>query len=111
MALVIYRIVANATERYRNIILGSIAVLSIWSIVSILIMAFQCRPLFLYWDTTVKGECLASSVVGGNGIAIGVMDMLFSWFYAILPVPLIWRVQLSGGVKISLTVVLCLGVL
>ncbi|KAI8624044.1 hypothetical protein F5Y19DRAFT_340980 [Xylariaceae sp. FL1651] len=108
VALVLFRIAI--TSRPARIILGaSIGILTVWTLVSTFIVAFQCTPLSLAWGEGT-GTCLPAYVLANTGFSISAMDIASSFLYAGLPIYLLRGVQLSTRVKSSVIILLGLGI-
>ncbi|KAI0401382.1 hypothetical protein F4802DRAFT_429911 [Xylaria palmicola] len=108
VALVLLRI-AVTSKPVRVIILCSIAVLTVWTTVSALIVGLQCVPLAAAWGVG-KGTCLPAAVLANTGYAISAMDVGSSFLYATLPIFLLRGVQLSIRTKAIVVFILGLGV-
>jgi len=105
------RITPNGAKVYRNILYVSMAVLSLWSIITFCIALFQCSPVYTAWDkSTGKGHCLKPKAIADVGYAFSAMDILFDWMFALLPVPMLWDIKMSLQVKLSLILILGLGI-
>ncbi|KAH8156190.1 hypothetical protein CIB48_g12057 [Xylaria polymorpha] len=107
VALVLLRI--SGTDRkslIRKVLIASIVVVSIFSVATFLALALQCRPVTLNWGIG-KGECVAPHVITDIAYAFSAADIASNWLYATLPIVMLWNVQLSLRVKIS--VILLLG--
>ena len=67
-----------------------------------------CRPLKLFWDPTAKGHCgnlnAMSAVAGATNMVTDLMVML-------LPVPIIWRLQMANLQKVGITIIFSFGFL
>ncbi|KAH8808675.1 hypothetical protein F5884DRAFT_858199 [Xylogone sp. PMI_703] len=96
---------------YRYIIIGSIGVVAVWTLVTFLIVAFQCRPLSLAWNPFGKGTCMPAIEITRLGYAFSALDIASDFLYALLPIPILYEVQLSWQVKASVSFVLSLGIL
>ncbi|KAI0487737.1 hypothetical protein F4859DRAFT_268014 [Xylaria cf. heliscus] len=107
VALVLLRI--SGTDRkslIRKVLIASIVIVSIFSVATFLALALQCRPVTLNWGIG-KGECVAPHVITDIAYAFSAADIASNWLYATLPVVMLWNVQLSLRVKLS--VILLLG--
>ncbi|KAI0190360.1 hypothetical protein EV127DRAFT_89557 [Xylaria flabelliformis] len=107
VALVLLRI--SGTDRksiIRQVLIASIVVVTIFSIATFLALALQCRPVTLNWGIG-KGECVAPHVITDIAYAFSAADIASNWLYATLPIIMLWNVQLSLRVKLS--VILLLG--
>jgi hypothetical protein len=101
--------IAVTSKGVRILLLCSIAILTIWTGVTTLIVAFQCIPLSVAWGEGT-GKCLSATVLANTGYSISAMDVTSSFLYAGLPIYLLKGVQLSNRVKASICVLLGLGV-
>ncbi|RFU78075.1 integral membrane [Trichoderma arundinaceum] len=107
VALVLYRI-ASMAPLVRRILAGSMAVLTVVSIVAIFIFGFQCRPLSVAWGVGT-GTCLPGSTIANTAYAVSAADIIFSWLYGLLPIYLLWSVQISMRTKLVVSVLLGFG--
>lgn len=59
-----------------------------------------CRPLAYNWDKTVKGTCgnLTTQI-----IAVAVINAVLDFASAVLPMPVLWNLQMAFKKKIMLT--------
>ncbi|KAI1252813.1 hypothetical protein MGN70_005019 [Eutypa lata] len=109
-ALVLYRLCSSSTSRgITRVLQGSVVILTIWSIASTLLLALQCRPLSVAWGVGT-GTCLSGATISNNALSISAMDIASSWFYAIVPIWMLWGIQLSTRTKLSIIFLLGLGV-
>ncbi|KAL7919873.1 hypothetical protein ACQKWADRAFT_300286 [Trichoderma austrokoningii] len=107
VALVLYRI-ASMAPMMRRVLIGSMAVMSVVSVVAIFIFAFQCRPLSVAWGVG-EGTCLPGSTIANTAYMVSAADILFSWLYGLLPIYLLWSVQISLRTKLVVSVLLGFG--
>ncbi|KAL0939915.1 integral membrane family protein [Colletotrichum truncatum] len=97
--------------KMRNFILGTIVFTILSAIGNLLTVFFQCRPLAFTWDTSIEGgECippgnLKFAAFFNSGVSV-FTDLLF----ALLPIPMLWKVQLNWKVKSAVIGVLSLGI-
>ncbi|KAI0904063.1 hypothetical protein F4823DRAFT_628923 [Ustulina deusta] len=107
VALVLLRI--SGTDKkspVRLVLIGSIVVVTIFSVATFLALSLQCRPVTLNWGVG-KGECVASHVITDIAYAFSAADIASNWLYATLPIVMLWNVKLTLRVKLS--VILLLG--
>jgi len=71
---------------------------------------FQCRPLALTWDTSVEGTCIPPSHLKFAAFFNSSVAALTDIIFALLPVPLLWKVQMNWKVKSAVTATLSLGI-
>jgi len=110
IALFLLRIAA--TRRYVHIIKTSMAVVVIWTAAIFLYNIFQCWPVQAQWNlrltdaTCVSGTSYVSAAYSFSVLAVG-----SDWFYALLPIPMIWGVKMNSVTKGLVMIILSMGVL
>lgn len=78
----------------------------IWCISVTLTVIFECRPVGSYWQPLLQQHCIDSQkFYWANGISNLLLDVMI----LCLPIPMIWKLQMSMRSKISLTGVFALG--
>ncbi|KAH7211240.1 hypothetical protein BKA60DRAFT_651022 [Fusarium oxysporum] len=92
----------------RRALAFSMIIVSLWCLVTALIFGLQCRPLSVAWGVG-EGSCLSTAFLGTTGFALSGMDVTISWFYAPLPIYMLYRTQLRLKLKIMVMVLLGLG--
>jgi hypothetical protein len=101
------------TRVHKMIIWITISVTEIYSLFFFLLFVLQCRPTSLFWlrysSTPPEGMCLDASVVAKAFYAYSAISCWTDWTYSILPVFLVWNLQMSRNVKISVVGILATG--
>ncbi|KAI9811523.1 MAG: hypothetical protein M1826_003163 [Phylliscum demangeonii] len=94
------------TAGFRKILHVALAVIIAQFIAFQIPMWFQCRPLRHLWNLEVQASCydqtkylIASSAINPP-LDIGIL---------VLPMPVVWHLQMSRGRKIALSVVFTMG--
>lgn len=76
---------------------------------SILANCLICRPLKGWWDVTIEGSSC------GNINQLGLYDAIFNFLLdalvVILPMPVLWRLQMPASRKVALTGMFGIGIL
>lgn len=89
----------------------SMVVVAIWSVAIWIYDLFQCIPVQAQWDYTIQNaKCVSGSSFIAAAYSISVMTILTDWLYALLPIPMIWSVQMSVQTKVTVAFVLSLGI-
>lgn len=132
IALFLLRI--SPARFYKRLLIGIIAFLIIYTFICFLTIMLQCKNLAILWDSTVKTTCWTGSTIRGlsylntgqyhTSIPHNLLNSYLTFsnlisglnistdiFFAFLPIPMLWHVQINGRVKASLICVLGLGVL
>ena len=92
---------------FRRALYGMGAITFLWWITCQFIVIFECAPIHYFWDRKpVTGHCLNVQLFfQGQAIPNIITDLML----LILPMPLIWRLQLPMGQKAALSGVFLLG--
>ncbi|KAI0203334.1 hypothetical protein F4808DRAFT_418323 [Astrocystis sublimbata] len=107
VALVLLRIsAADKKSLIRKLLFGCMAIVTAFAIATFIVIVGQCRPVSLNWGVG-EGECIPTFIFTNIAYAFSASDIASNWFFATLPIFLLWNVQLSFRVKLS--VVLLLG--
>lgn len=98
------------TVRTHVVILYAIIGLSVVAAITtdVAVLA-QCRPVAATWDPSL-GECAPSYVITNISFYISATSILTDWACAILPAFILWDIQLKLRIKVSVAIVLALGV-
>jgi hypothetical protein len=68
-------------------------------------------PFRKNWFPTMDGTCQPRSIQTTLSYAVAVVSILSDWIFAVLPIFLLWNVQLDWRVKLSVMGMLGLGIL
>ena len=79
-----------------------------WGIATLFSSVFQCRPVKAAWRSLPAAHCFnyRAWLVGTN-----VPNIVIDFFILVLPIPLVWRLNLSVPRRASLNAVFLVGVL
>ncbi|KAI1390737.1 uncharacterized protein F4822DRAFT_162356 [Hypoxylon trugodes] len=102
-------------NRYKYTLYASIIIVSIWSIVLFFWNIFQCNPVAAQWDYTIlqndpNSRCVSADEIVNAAYALSVMTILSDWLYALLPIPMLWKVKMTMQAKMTVVFVLGLGI-
>ncbi|KAI5862939.1 hypothetical protein GGS23DRAFT_570231 [Durotheca rogersii] len=115
LSIAIFLVRLSSQNRYKYTIYGSITVVSIWSIVLFFWNLFQCNPVPAQWDYTIlqqdpNARCVSADEIVNAAYALSVMNVLSDWLYALIPIPMLWKVKMTAQAKLTVVIVLGLGV-
>lgn len=79
----------------------------LWFVGVVLASLLLCRPIALNWDPTLQGQC-GSKTVGY--LFVQIINLLLDVCVAILPIPVLRRLQMRRRKKIQIAGVFALGV-
>ena len=102
-------------RRYKWILGVSIVIVGVWSLTLFFWNIFQCSPVPAQWDYTIlardpEAHCVSADEIVSAAYALSALTILSDWLYALLPIPMIWRVRMTPQAKLSVIAVLSLGV-
>lgn len=80
----------------------------IWAVATILMILVVCRPLEHFWNPSSPGECgdLVTTL-----IVFGVLDVAIDVVILLLPIPMVWKLQMPFANKIGLAAIFAMGLL
>ncbi|KID77490.1 uncharacterized protein G6M90_00g096800 [Metarhizium brunneum] len=101
-----------ATKKlYIWIIRGSLVIVTLWSLGIFIWDIFQCTPVAKQWDFRITtGHCAGPDEIISAAYALSVMTVLSDWFFALIPIPMLWGVKMTKQAKATVIVILGLGV-
>ncbi|KXJ89532.1 hypothetical protein Micbo1qcDRAFT_213023 [Microdochium bolleyi] len=103
------------TKTHRIVIWTCLIVTEVYSFFFFLLFILQCRPTSLFWlqytPTPPAGSCLAPEVVAYSFYAYSAISCAVDWTFSILPIFLVWNLQMNTRVKISVVCILAAGVI
>lgn len=115
LSIAIFLLRIAVQRRYRWTIYISMGVVTAWSLALFFWDVFQCTPVQAQWDYTIltsdpNAECASADAVVMAAYALSVMNILSDWLYALLPIPMIWNVKMTIEAKLTVSLVLGLGI-
>lgn len=74
---------------------------------TIIRMFFLCSPLAYTWDRTIPGgSCVNLSAAY---LSVSIINLLLDVMVIVLPMPMLWRLQMRTAKKIALTAIFGIG--
>ena len=80
--------------------------ISVYSIISVITMIFQCRPLKGAWNPNFEADCINLEKFY---ISMGSMNVLTDLLLLCLPLPQLWKLQMRLGTKIQIIGIFSIG--
>lgn len=100
-----WRLIREITQ-YRTFFLSFSTVVMMWSLGILLTLVFICVPVEGYWNKTIPAKCLGDKEVQ---ITNSIGNIITDLSLLALPIPIIWKLNLSKERKIALTGIFGLG--
>ncbi len=91
---------------FRRVVIATSTFVLLWGTGITITLFLACRPLASYWDVTIPGKCLTmDNFVYFTNISNLITDI---WIF-LLPIPMIWGLQLQVKKKLLLSLIFCIG--
>ncbi|KAF2024509.1 hypothetical protein EK21DRAFT_94032 [Setomelanomma holmii] len=93
---------------------GGTVVLVLFTIGSVLSLILQCKPVAAAWDFTLRpptgtATCYSVTTYRNTGLFNSIFNLFTDLLLAVLPVPMVWKLQANLRTRVSLCIVLGLG--
>ncbi|KAI1808721.1 hypothetical protein F4811DRAFT_500483 [Daldinia bambusicola] len=95
---------------YRRVLQGTMVFLVVYTLVCFMTLVLQCKNLAVLWDNRIETTCLSQPTLQGLSYANSAVNIVTDLFFALLPIPMLWNVQINSRTKASLICVLGLGI-
>ncbi|MCJ1475444.1 hypothetical protein MMC13_004106 [Lambiella insularis] len=107
----ILRVLDRASQRLTQFLKTLILFIVACHVAPLLLFVLQCRPLQAVWNPTVKGQCYSEHLTYTAAyVAIGKSFVALT-FCAVIPIFVIFRLQMSLRTKVAISALMGLGVL
>lgn len=93
-------------QKFHHILRAVGLFISVYSIISVIVMICKCRPLKGAWDSTIKPDCID---LGKLVIFMGSMNVLTDLLLLCLPLPQLWKLQMRRGTKMQVIGIFSIG--
>ena len=86
-------------------------IMSVVNLVTVAMLASQCRPLAKLGNTTLPGVCSDKSHITKIGYGQAVINVLTDFFCTTTPIFVLWKVQISARLKVVICGLMSLGLI
>ncbi|KAK7908971.1 hypothetical protein PG985_014849 [Apiospora marii] len=108
IGLFLLRIAPNKV--YRRLLQAVMVFTMVYTLFCFVTLLVQCTNLAVLWDPTVKATCWSKQTLQTLSYANSIINILTDMFFAVLPAPMLWNVQINVRTKASLICIMGLGV-
>lgn len=102
-------------KKYQKTIIWVVmAVVLLFSTYYLLLVILQCHPVPYFWNQYIDpegGSCVNPEVIAGSTYAHGAISAWADWTLGILPIFLVWDLNMNPRTKVSVALILALGAL
>lgn len=111
VCIVLLRITTKTS--YRLIIWINFGIIAVVSIVFAFVMAFQCSPPSYFWKQVygADGTCMEKDIVIVSVYVHSVFSAVSDWCLGLLPIAILWGVQINRRTKSIIALLLSLGMM
>ncbi|RDW62890.1 uncharacterized protein DSM5745_10001 [Aspergillus mulundensis] len=102
--------VSEGRKKYVYTQYAVIALFTIMNIVALIFILTNCIPVEAAWDPSVGGSCKPAYVLADAYYACTAVNIVTDWITAIMPIPLLWNVQLDKHSKMAVIGLMGLGI-
>ncbi|TEY78488.1 hypothetical protein BOTCAL_0048g00140 [Botryotinia calthae] len=100
------RIFASANKRFMYTILAAQIVVFLWLFSILMMVLFTCVPVQKSWQPEIKGTCLNTNA---TFLGSAISNIIIDFFILLLPMPILWRLQMRRLQKTLVTGVFVCG--
>lgn len=80
-----------------------------WGILASIVTWALCTPIPYGWDTSIDGgHCVNRDAAN---LVVGIIDVLTDTYILILPLPMLWKLQVSRARQVSLFIIFNIAIL
>lgn len=95
----------------RNTSIWTGVLITVWSVINILVIIFQCTPVRYFWDRSVAGgHCIRANQYYAAAAAISMIMIIIIAVFC-LPLPILFNLQITKGRKVGLATAFAVGAL
>ena len=106
-SILLFYLRLSPEKRFRQMTFGIMTFVAIYSIVTILVFTFPCRPVAAAWDVSIAGpKCINQIEFVYANAAFNILSDVLT---LILPIKLCWSLQTTLKQKVLLLLVLFMG--
>lgn len=99
----------SSNKWYSRILWALIAFVVAYTIIAVCSWLFYCQPMSGFWDKSSNPKCYSPGLFIGFALFNTACNIFTDVAFAILPIPIIWALQLKLRTRLYLVIVLSLG--
>lgn len=99
---------------HRIVIWVVLSAVTVFSLFYFFLIIFQCRPTSYFWNqynpkVAGHGHCVWANMIAGSTYTHSGLSVVADWMLGILPVFLVWDLNMNPRTKVSVALILGLG--
>lgn len=96
------------TRSFRIVCYGALAFNVLFFASAVVAECLICRPIAYRWDYTIQGGTCGN--LKARDLSIAVINLIQDAVVVVLPMPVLWRLQMATGRKLIVSCILGLGI-
>lgn len=101
----------GSRKRFRNVLYVTQALVTAWCTITVFLAIFHCVPIYYNWNLDLDQMESHCDNINAYLIGTSVVNVFFDFWILILPLFVVWALQLSKRRKMGLSVIFMLGLL
>ncbi|KAL3461038.1 hypothetical protein BJX64DRAFT_278156 [Aspergillus heterothallicus] len=105
--------IAEGRMMYIYIQYATITLFTLMNVIALIFILINCIPIQAAWDTSLLasgGHCQPAHVLTDVYYATTAVNIVTDWITALMPIPLLWNVQLNRNSKVAVMGLMGLGI-
>jgi hypothetical protein len=101
----------SVSKTHKVIIWTTVAILEVYGLAYFLLFVMQCLPSSYFWTrfTGGTGSCIDPTITVNATYAYSAISCAADWTLGLLPISLVWNLQMNPRTKLSVAAILALG--
>ena len=96
-------------DTFRRAVFGVMGLTIAFCIAYFFAILFQCHPIAFYWDLTIPdGRCENQTNIF---LATATLNLFLDVIIVLMPIPVVWSLQMSTVRKIAVTAIFGMGIM
>ncbi|KAI9647612.1 hypothetical protein NHQ30_003997 [Ciborinia camelliae] len=111
LSVAVFLLRLSNVRLHRYIILSALVLCEVAGIFYFLVFIFQCQPSDYFWTkyTGGTGKCINPNLPVVAGYAYSAITCVSDWTLSLIPIFVVWNLQMTPRDKISVAIILSLG--
>ncbi|KAF1846575.1 uncharacterized protein K460DRAFT_283445 [Cucurbitaria berberidis CBS 394.84] len=100
--------------KWRSFLIFMLVFIAMFTIGSTFAIIFQCQPVRAGWDYQLRpptgtAKCYAPDIFKNVGVFNSSINIATDLVFALIPIPMVWKLQINMQTRIGLAIILSLG--
>jgi hypothetical protein len=113
LAIAVFLVRLSTKQIHKWVIYVAIGANVLLSLTFFFLILFQCNPVGYFWKqyTGTKGKCVGPDVIPSASIAHSVISFCVDWALGFLPFAILYELEMKTRTKVSVGLLLSMGLL